>query len=213
VYCHDLGVCDYRRSMEWVLDLLTTCTHHSELHFTDHWHTDQFPQSITVSTGRFLAKASTEEGSSASRTQVLLSQPPVQNSCHANSANWVPRWRPFFTKLLVFSSQADFQLNCWQVNSLTHQPDISRPVTKLNSGTWLTLLITFRHEPHRNTVSIVVVQQYLDRCMHIRCGGNPSTESLPRNECLSAYCTATAVLVRFEVPARQWVHTPRYAYP
>jgi hypothetical protein len=29
----------YRRGMDWILDLLTTCTHHSELHFTDQWHT------------------------------------------------------------------------------------------------------------------------------------------------------------------------------
>jgi hypothetical protein len=41
----------------WVgcLDLLTTCIHHLELHvITVHWHT-QCPQSITVSTSRFLA--------------------------------------------------------------------------------------------------------------------------------------------------------------
>jgi hypothetical protein len=30
-YCHDLGVCDYRRGMDWILDILTTCTHHSGL--------------------------------------------------------------------------------------------------------------------------------------------------------------------------------------
>jgi hypothetical protein len=30
-YCHGLGVCDYRRGMNWILDLLTTNTHHSEL--------------------------------------------------------------------------------------------------------------------------------------------------------------------------------------
>jgi hypothetical protein len=35
-YCHDLGVCDYRRGMDWIFVLLTTCIHHSELHFTDH---------------------------------------------------------------------------------------------------------------------------------------------------------------------------------
>jgi hypothetical protein len=28
-----------------------------------------------------------------------------------NSANWVPGWWPFHTKLLVFSSRADYQLN------------------------------------------------------------------------------------------------------
>jgi hypothetical protein len=31
-------VCDYRRGMDWWMYLLTTCTHNSELHFTDHWH-------------------------------------------------------------------------------------------------------------------------------------------------------------------------------
>jgi hypothetical protein len=30
---------DYRRGLDWWLDLLTTWIHHSELHFTDHWHT------------------------------------------------------------------------------------------------------------------------------------------------------------------------------
>jgi hypothetical protein len=29
-------VCDYRRRMDWILDLLTTCIHRSELYFTDH---------------------------------------------------------------------------------------------------------------------------------------------------------------------------------
>jgi hypothetical protein len=27
--------CDYRRSVYFMLDLLSTCIHHSELHFTD----------------------------------------------------------------------------------------------------------------------------------------------------------------------------------
>jgi hypothetical protein len=29
-----------RRDVDWCKDLLTTCIHHLELHFTDHWHTD-----------------------------------------------------------------------------------------------------------------------------------------------------------------------------
>jgi hypothetical protein len=33
------GVCDCRRGMDWISHLLTTCIHHSELHFTDNWHT------------------------------------------------------------------------------------------------------------------------------------------------------------------------------
>jgi hypothetical protein len=32
IYCHDIGVLDYRCGMDWILYLLTTCIHHSELH-------------------------------------------------------------------------------------------------------------------------------------------------------------------------------------
>jgi hypothetical protein len=58
--------------------------------------------------------------------KVLLSMPPVQNSCKLStegSTNWVPSWWPFHTNLLVFSLQADFQLtadnsnNCFVANS------------------------------------------------------------------------------------------------
>jgi hypothetical protein len=31
-----LKVCDSRRGMDWILELLTTYIHHSKLHFTDH---------------------------------------------------------------------------------------------------------------------------------------------------------------------------------
>jgi hypothetical protein len=30
-YCRDLVMCDYRRGMDWWLDLPTTCIHHLEL--------------------------------------------------------------------------------------------------------------------------------------------------------------------------------------
>jgi hypothetical protein len=85
-------------------------------------HTDQCPQSITVSTSRFLAKASRSGDSLASCTQVLLSQTPVQNSSTGNSTNCFPGWWLFHTNLQVFSSQADFQLttNYW-THSLTNQ--------------------------------------------------------------------------------------------
>jgi hypothetical protein len=60
--------------------------------FTDHLYTplgttlyrtltQLCPQSTTVSINRFLATASTEGDFSASRAQILLSQPSVQNSC------------------------------------------------------------------------------------------------------------------------------------
>jgi hypothetical protein len=35
-YCDDLRVCDYRRGMDWWMDLLNTYTHHSELELQRH---------------------------------------------------------------------------------------------------------------------------------------------------------------------------------
>jgi hypothetical protein len=50
-----------------------------------------------------------------------------------------------------------------------------------------------------NTVSIVIVQQYFDRCVET-------------DVCLSAYCIETAVLVvLYEVSAQQRIYTPQYA--
>jgi hypothetical protein len=40
---------DYRRGMDWLLDLLTTCIHHSELHFTDDWHSQTSVLSVLQS--------------------------------------------------------------------------------------------------------------------------------------------------------------------
>jgi hypothetical protein len=71
--------CDYRRSIYWIMDLLITLIHHPELHFTDYLQSSVLILLIFIS--RFLSSASTEGDSSASRTLVLLSQPPVQNSC------------------------------------------------------------------------------------------------------------------------------------
>jgi hypothetical protein len=74
---------------------------------------------------------------------------------------------------------------------------------RLNTG-WTTnslfhtvLLITSRYGTHKSTVSIVIVQQCLDRCIEM-------------GVCLSAHCIETAVLVRFEVSAQQRVYTPKY---
>jgi hypothetical protein len=46
----------------WIgeLDLLTTCIHHSELHFIVHWHAQTSVLSLLVSTSRFLAKVLTQ---------------------------------------------------------------------------------------------------------------------------------------------------------
>jgi hypothetical protein len=124
-YCYDLVVRDYRRGMDWILDLLTTSVDCSELHFTDHWQTQTSVLSLLkVSTSRFLATAYTERNFSAFRAQVPVSQPPVQNSLstdNSSTCNCVPGWRPFHTNLLVFSSLADFRLTTdnWTVSPPT----------------------------------------------------------------------------------------------
>jgi hypothetical protein len=51
----------------------------------------------------------------------------------------------------------------------------------------MTLLITFWYEPYKNTASIVIVQQYLNRCIET-------------GVCLFAYCTATAVVYSHHLP-------------
>jgi hypothetical protein len=57
-------------------------------------------------TSHSLATASNIRDSSASRSQILASQPPLQNS----TLNWkLPGCLPFHTHILIFSSQADFQ--------------------------------------------------------------------------------------------------------
>jgi hypothetical protein len=74
-------VCDCSGVWTGELDLLTTCIHYSELQFTDHSHTQTSVLSLLVFTSLFLATASNSEDSSAYHSQVLFSQPTVQNSC------------------------------------------------------------------------------------------------------------------------------------
>jgi hypothetical protein len=51
-------VCDYRRGLDWWLDLLTTYTHNSWLHFTVHSFTQTSVLSQLVSTNRCFVTAS-----------------------------------------------------------------------------------------------------------------------------------------------------------
>jgi hypothetical protein len=83
-------LCEYIRGMDWWMDLLTTYIHHSELQVTTAlsiistlYKSPQhllnlFPACLFIS--RSLATASNSGDYSASRAQVLSSQPPVQNS-------------------------------------------------------------------------------------------------------------------------------------
>jgi hypothetical protein len=126
---HDLGACICRRGLNWWMDLLTTCIHHSELHFTDHWHSQASVLSLlqsplAVSWQRLLPRE-------------ILQLPRLRSSCHrcpcrTNSTNSFPSWRPFHTNALVFSSQADFQLT----TELSHSSDSY--YTSLHSNELLT---------------------------------------------------------------------------
>jgi hypothetical protein len=93
---------------------------------------------------RSLATASNSGDSSASLAQVLLLQPPVQNSCQLPpTTNWVPGWRPFHTSLLVFSSHADFSTNSF-LHNLQYRTELST-----NWVAPVVFRITPRHGLHR----------------------------------------------------------------
>jgi hypothetical protein len=132
-------------------------------------HKDYCFQSITVSISCFLATASIQGDSSASHTQVLLSQATCAEFLSAgNSTNWVPSWWPFHTNLLVFSSQADFQLLNSLTNRLLHVTSLNWTAGNCHSG------------PHR---------KYRFHCY---CPTIP--RPLHKDRCLFAYCIATAVV-------------------
>jgi hypothetical protein len=104
------------------LELSTAYTHHSEpqlitaLSPISTLHKPQqhplSPFQPAVFTSCFLSTASSSADSSACRPRVLL---PQQSPCRSqlncqHSTNCVPVWMPFHINLLVFLSQADFQL-------------------------------------------------------------------------------------------------------
>jgi hypothetical protein len=121
-YCQDLGVfvCDYRRGMDWWMDLLTTCIHHSELHIIDYRHTQtsflsllQSPLAVSwkrLYHWRLFSFPHSGPLETVARAELLSTD---------NSTKLVSGWLPFNTNLLVFSSQPDFQLNLL-TNQLLH---------------------------------------------------------------------------------------------
>jgi hypothetical protein len=99
--------------MYCILDLLTTYTHDSELQAIT------APQLIIrapskpvpacgVFTSRSLVTVSNSGGSSTSAPKSSLNGGSLPNA--SVTTDWVPGWQPFHTNLLVFSSQAEFQL-------------------------------------------------------------------------------------------------------
>jgi hypothetical protein len=105
-------VFDYRRGTDWLLDLLTTCIHQSELHFTNHWHTQtsvlsQLQSPLAVSWQQLLTQW---RFFSFLRSGSLVTATHLELLSTVNWTNWGPGWWSFHTNLLIFSSQADFQL-------------------------------------------------------------------------------------------------------
>jgi hypothetical protein len=157
-YCHELGVCDYRRGTGWILDLLTTCIHHSELLFTVHWHTHTSVLSLlhsplSVSWRRL-------------RQREILRLPAPMTSCHSRpyrirvnwqpSTNWIAGWRPFHTNFLVYYSQDDFQLTI----ELSHSPTSyfmslhsAELLTDLTAARLVFSLYNLGADPTENTAS------------------------------------------------------------
>jgi hypothetical protein len=155
-YYHDL--CVYGRGMDWWMDLLITCTHHSELQvrvitaplsISTIQRSPQHPLNLfqpAVFSSRYLSTGSSNGDSSAFPAHVvtvswisrtvnstiepsLLSLPCRARLTCPTSTNWVPGWRPFRTNLLLFSSQVDFQL----ATELFHTPTkYSLHFTQLN---------------------------------------------------------------------------------
>jgi hypothetical protein len=108
-----------KRDMVWKMDLLATYIHHSELQVITAlsplltlYTLLQYPLSLIpahcIFICRSLAKVSNRKDSWASRSLVLSSQLPVQNS----DLNWLTyRLAAICTNLLVFSSHAGFQIS------------------------------------------------------------------------------------------------------
>jgi hypothetical protein len=86
-------MCDYRQGLDWWMDLLTTYTHDSELQVITSPTINLHSSQITTATAkpfpgfisRSPATASNSAVSSASRAQVLFSQPPVQKCLSTES--------------------------------------------------------------------------------------------------------------------------------
>jgi hypothetical protein len=207
-YFHLLWVRDYRRGMDLILDLFTTCIHQSELHFTFHWHTQTSVLSLLVSTSHFLATASTKGNSSASRTQVLFVT--AARAELLSTDNWTGSQTGGHFTSTSYSSLHRLTFNWQLTTALSHSPTsyfTSLHSTELlttdnfywklkpttNSLLQIVLLITSQHGPHRKhrysiaALVFTVTETYLqNRCLETGCI-NPFFYS-----CLRVWCSCLA---------------------
>jgi hypothetical protein len=111
-----------RRGMDWILNLLITCIHHSELHVTDHWHT-QIVSSVCLSPlavywQRLLPRE-------------ILRHPALRSSCHSRPRRTPVNWQlnNLDPRLVAVSHQPTyysslhgptFNWTLWLTNQLLH---------------------------------------------------------------------------------------------
>jgi hypothetical protein len=195
-------MCDYRRGMDWILELLTILytTRNYTLQFTD---THRLVYSVYYS----LHKPFSGNGFYRGRffnfphSGPLVTAASAELVSTANSQLTGPQAGGHYTSLLVFSSQADFQLGMdnWTLSLTNQQLHSAELPTTDYSGIRLTLLKIFRHEIHRK-------RRYYEYYY------SPTvSRPLFRNGCLlSAYCISKAVLVRFDISAQQRIYIPQY---
>jgi hypothetical protein len=127
-----LRVCDYRRGIDWWMDLLTTYIHHSELHFTDHWHTQTNVLSLLQSTLAVSWQWLLPSGdSSAPALWSSSSQLTVHNCCQVTSQLTGSQAGSHCTPT-SWSSLHRLTFNWTDDWTLTHQPATSRHFTQLN---------------------------------------------------------------------------------
>jgi hypothetical protein len=112
-----------------ILDLLSTRIHHSELHFTQYWHTQTsiltlLQSSLAESWQRFLPRE-------------IPQLPALRSSCHSRpcrtqlstNRSLSPRLATISHKNPRLLSTGWLSTEYWQMNSLTHQPTTSPHLT------------------------------------------------------------------------------------
>jgi hypothetical protein len=173
--------------MDWILDLLTTCTHHSELHvitelppistlYKSLGHAKSSQSPLVVSLQRLL-------------TLEIFQLPAFRSFCHScpcrtlvKSLNWqmpTPKLSTQFsaataTYLVAISSRLPSTVDA----QLTLSIILSWP------GVLVMRVYSPEGHPTENAVFVVIAQQYSSCCLRIRCRRGVFTEPLPGNECL-----------------------------
>jgi hypothetical protein len=106
--------------MDLWIDLLTTCIHHSEIHFTDHWHTHRLVFSVYYILHESFSGNGFYRGIffSLPHSSPLVTAACAELLSTSNPTNLTSGWWPFHTNPIDFSSQADFQLT----TEVSHSP-------------------------------------------------------------------------------------------